>query len=90
FGALIHQYFPFTAGPGAYSLVGMAALVAGSTHAPITAILIIFEMTNDYKIILPLMISCVIATLLTTKLQKESIYTLKLIRRGISLFRGQE
>jgi CIC family chloride channel protein len=47
-------------------------------------------MTNDYKIILPLMISCVIATLLTTKLQKESIYTLKLIRRGIDLFRGRE
>lgn len=90
FGALIHQYFPNTAHPGAYALVGMGAVVAGATHAPITAIIIIFEMTNDYKIILPLMISCVIATLLTTKLQKESIYTLKLIRRGIDLFRGRE
>jgi len=90
FGALIHQYIPNTASPGAYALVGMGALVAGATHAPITAILIIFEMTTDYKIILPLMISCVIATLLTTKIQRESIYTLKLIRRGVNLFRGRE
>lgn len=91
FGALIHQLFPaYSASSGAYSLVGMGAVVAGATHAPITAILIIFELTNDYKIILPLMISTIIATLLTTHLKKESIYTLKLIRRGIDLFRGRE
>ncbi len=91
FGALIHQFFPqYSATSGAYSLVGMGAVVAGATHAPITAILIIFELTNDYKIILPLMISTIIATLLTTKLKKESIYTLKLIRRGVNLFRGRE
>ena len=90
FGYMVHQYFPFSAGAGAYALVGMGALVAGATHAPITAILIIFEMTNDYKIILPLMISCVIATLLTTKLKKESIYTLKLLRRGVDIFKGRE
>ena len=89
FGTLI-QVFPFTSTPGAYALVGMGAVVAGATHAPITAILIIFEMTNDYKLILPLMIATVISTLLTTKLKKESIYTLKLIRRGIDLFRGRE
>jgi CIC family chloride channel protein len=71
-------------------LVGMGAVVAGATHAPITAILIIFELTNDYAIILPLMISSIIATALTTKLQKESIYTLKLIKRGVDLFRGKE
>jgi CIC family chloride channel protein len=91
FGELIHKFFPaITAHSGAYALVGMGALVAGTTHAPITAILIIFEMTGDYKIILPLMITCVISTLLTTKLQKESIYTLKLVRRGIDLFQGKE
>lgn len=90
FGNLIHQFFPNTATSGAYSLVGMGAVVAGATHAPITAILIIFEMTSDYKIILPLMISCVIATLLTSKLKDESIYTLKLVRRGIDLYRGKE
>ena len=91
FGEVIHNYFPtMSAHSGPYALVGMAALVASSTHAPITAILIIFEMTNDYKIILPLMISCVIATLLTTRLQKESIYSLKLLRRGIDLFGNRE
>jgi CIC family chloride channel protein len=91
FGYLVHAVAPgYTATSGAYSLVGMGAVVAGATHAPITAILIIFELTNEYKIILPLMISTIIATLLTTKLQKESIYTLKLIRRGIDLFKGRE
>jgi CIC family chloride channel protein len=91
FGSLLHLFWPTaTAGSGAYSLVGMGAVVAGATHAPITAILIIFELTNDYKIILPLMISSIIATLLTTKLRRESIYTLKLIRRGIDLFQGRE
>lgn len=91
FGELIHKLFPaITAHPGAYALVGMGALVAGTTHAPITAILIIFEMTGDYKIILPLMITCVIATLLSIKIQKESIYTLKLVRRGIDLYQGRE
>ncbi len=91
FGALVHILMPtLSASSGAYAMVGMGAVVAGATHAPITAILIIFEMTNDYKIILPLMISTIIATLLTTKLKKESIYTIKLVRRGVDLFRGRE
>ncbi|MEA1923234.1 MAG: chloride channel protein [Pseudomonadota bacterium] len=91
FGALVHKLMPtMSASSGAYAMVGMGAVVAGATHAPITAILIIFEMTNDYKIILPLMISTIIATLLTTKLKKESIYTIKLVRRGVDLFRGRE
>jgi CIC family chloride channel protein len=90
-GSIVHSLFPnMSASPGAYALVGMGAVVAGTTHAPITAILILFELTNDYKIILPLMISAIISTLLTTKIQKESIYTLKLIRRGIDIFKGQE
>jgi len=77
------------ANPGAYALVGMGAVLAGATHAPITSILIIFELTDDYKIILPLMISCIIATLLAGRLQKSSIYTLKLLRRGIDIHEGQ-
>ncbi len=91
FGALVHMVMPtMSASSGAYAMVGMGAVVAGATHAPITAILIIFEMTNDYKIILPLMISTIIATLLAIKLKKESIYTIKLVRRGVDLFRGRE
>lgn len=79
-----------TAPPGAYALVGMGAVVAAGTHAPITAIIMIFEMTNDYKIILPLMIACIVATLLASYLHKESIYTLKLKRRGIDIHEGKE
>lgn len=91
FGALVHMLIPeYSASSGAYSLVGMGAVVAGATHAPITAILMIFEMTNDYKIILPLMISTIIATAFTTKVKKESIYTLKLLRKGIDLFEGRD
>jgi CIC family chloride channel protein len=89
-GTVVNSIWPAsTAGPGAYALVGMGAVVAGGTHAPITAILIIFELTNEYKIILPLMISCIIATLLATRLQGGSIYTLKLLRRGIDIHRGR-
>ena len=91
FGALVHMIIPeYSASSGAYSLVGMGAVVAGATHAPITAILMIFEMTNDYKIILPLMISSIIATVFTTKMSRESIYTLKLLRKGIDLFAGRD
>lgn len=71
--------------PGAYALVGMGALFAGATRAPITAIIIVFEMTNDYEIILPVMTAVVIATLVSRLLSEETIYTLKLIRRGIRL-----
>jgi CIC family chloride channel protein len=89
-GTLVQILWPTsTAGVGAYALVGMGAVVAAGTHAPITAIIIIFELTGDYKIILPLMISCIIATLLATRLQHASIYTIKLLRRGIDLQRGK-
>jgi CIC family chloride channel protein len=91
FGSVMHQMFPAaTASSGAYALVGMGAVVSGATHAPITAILIIFELTNDYKIILPLMIACISSSLLANKLEKESIYTLKLSLRGINIFEGKE
>lgn len=90
-GTVIHSMWPeSTADPGAYALVGMAAVVAGTTYAPITAIVIIFELTADYKIMLPLMISAIIATLLVTRLQTGSIYTIKLLRRGIDIHKGQD
>ena len=90
-GVAAHRFFPeLTGASGAYALVGMGALVAATTRAPITAILIIFELTSDYKLIVPLMESCIIATILASGLNKESIYTMKLVRRGIELFRGHE
>ncbi len=91
FGFAIHYLFPgITATPGAYALVGMAALVGGTTHAPITAILIIFEMTSDYRIILPLMVAVVFSTLVARRLFDPSIYTIKLIKKGIFLKAGKD
>jgi len=91
FGKAVHSWFPSaTASPGAYALVGMAAVFAGAAHAPITSILILFEMTSDYRIILPLMMATVISTILAERLYEESIYTLKLVRRGIRLQRGRD
>ncbi len=90
-GQFVHHVFPtWTAQPGAYALVGMGAFVAATTHAPITAILIIFELTNDYRIIPPLMLTCVLALLISGKLHKESIYTGKLLRRGVRLSEGRD
>lgn len=91
FGLIAHGLFPsLAASPGAYAVVGMGAVVAATTHGPLQAILIIFEMTGDYKIILPLMITCVISTLVARRLCGESIYTFKLIRRGINIKAGKD
>ncbi|OQY31854.1 MAG: hypothetical protein B6I38_05245 [Anaerolineaceae bacterium 4572_5.1] len=92
FELVVNALFPgIAAPPGAYALVGMAALFAATAHAPLTAVLILFELTGDYKIMLPLMFTVVIATLFAQKLLKgESIYSLKLTRRGIRLQRGKD
>jgi CIC family chloride channel protein len=88
FGSLLHLVFPgISVSLGAYALVGMAAVFAGAAQAPISAILILFEMTGDYKIILPLMIACVISTLVLKWISKDSIYTMKLTRRGIDILK---
>ncbi len=90
-GSVVHALFPATTAPaGAYALVGMGAVVAAATHGPITAILIIFELTGDYSIILPLMLSCIVSTFIATYLKEGSIYTIKLKRRGLSLRHGWE
>ena len=90
-GRIFHAWFPaWTAAPGAYALVGMGAVVGAAIHAPITAIIMIFEMTRDYALILPLMLSVVSATLFSQKLQRHSIYTFKLARQGIDLLRGKD
>jgi len=84
FGGLANAVLPhdIIASPSAYALVAMGALVAATTHAPLTAILIVFELTDRHTIILPLMLSCIIATIIAQRLNRESIYTLKLVRRG--------
>jgi len=86
FGQIVHILFPEIVAPsGAYALVGMAAFFSGAAHAPITAILILFEMTGDYQIILPLMLATVLSTIVSRNLSRDSIYTLKLKRRGVEL-----
>ncbi|HVL99371.1 MAG TPA: chloride channel protein [Egibacteraceae bacterium] len=69
--------------PGAFALAGMAAVVGASTRAPLTAILLAFELTGDYGLVLPLMLATGIATFLADRLDRESAYTLPLTRRGI-------
>jgi len=91
FGQIVNMLFPsITAPPGAYALVGMSVFFSSTAHAPMTAVLILFEMTGDYLIILPLMLTTVIGTLVSRIISQESIYTLKLTRRGISLQRGRD
>ena len=90
-GTVAHGLWPTVAvNPGAYAIVGMAAVFAGAARAPITAILIVFEMSGDYKLILPLMLATVLATFIAERLHPESIYTLKLKRKGITLERGRD
>jgi CIC family chloride channel protein len=90
-GTFVHQLLPaYTASSGAYALVTMGAVVGAATHAPITAIIMIFELTGDYRIIAPLMTACVISTLVSTLLQRDSIYTLKLRLRGIDPFKEED
>ena len=71
--------------PGAGALIGMAAVFAGAAQAPVTSILILFELTSDYKIMLPLMAAVITSFLILRRLSPDSIYTLKLVRRGVNI-----
>ncbi|MCC7013609.1 MAG: ClcB-like voltage-gated chloride channel protein [Planctomycetes bacterium] len=82
FGALVQAISPMpTAEPSAYALVGMGAFLAGTTHAPLTAILVLFEMTLDYGIVLPLMLACVVAYYTSRAIEPRSIYAAVLARK---------
>jgi CIC family chloride channel protein len=86
FGIIAHDLVTAaTAAPGMYGLIGMGAAFAGATRAAITAVIILFELTGEYTIILPLMLAIVAATAVSHALSKETIYTLKLTRRGVNL-----
>jgi CIC family chloride channel protein len=76
--------------PGAFAVVGMAATFAAIARAPLTAILIVFEITGDYGLVLPLMLATALATLLADRLHHENVYTLPLKRRGIHLLRRED
>jgi CIC family chloride channel protein len=86
YGHWIHSLWPAaTASPGAYAAVGMAAIAAGTSHAPISAILILFEFTGNYDLILPLMIAAILSSLAAAALYPYSIYTESLRRRGVDV-----
>ncbi len=90
-GHLFVRFFPELAGnPGAYALVGMAALFSATARAPLTAMLIVFEMSNDYYMILPLMVSGITACYVAQWLHPESIYTMKLAKRGVRFSEGRD
>ena len=89
-GHVAGMWMPGIASPGAYALVGMGAVVAATTHGPISAILIIFELTEDYRIFPPLMVACILAVLLSSALKRDSMYTMKLTKRGINLHEGKD
>ncbi|MFN2637458.1 MAG: chloride channel protein [Gemmatimonadaceae bacterium] len=85
-GAVTHQLFPAsTAGPGAYALVGMGTAFAGIVRAPLTSVIMIFEVTRDYTIIVPLMIANLIAYYISQRLQKEPIYEALARQDGLHL-----
>jgi CIC family chloride channel protein len=85
-GSVAHHYLPgYTASPGAYALVGMGALFAGIVRAPMTSVLMIFEMTRDYSVIVPLMIANLASLFISSRFQKQPIYEALAHQDGIHL-----
>lgn len=80
----------FSHAPGVYAIVGMGAVVAGTTHGVLSAILIVYEMTSNYQVILPIMAAAGVASLISRSIEPESIYYKKLSRRGGSIARGHD
>ena len=90
FGAGLQGLLPhLRVNPSAFALVGMGAFLAAATHAPIMAIVMIFEMTLDYQIILPLMLACVVGYYTSVSIEKQSIYAEALKRKGAGDYRKQ-
>ncbi|MCH8047759.1 MAG: chloride channel protein [Planctomycetes bacterium] len=91
FGLICNLLVPgLSANPGVYAIVGMGAVVAGTTHGVLSAILIVYEMTGDYRIILPIMACAGLSSVVAGLIDPESIYLKKLSRRGESIARGHD
>lgn len=76
---------PDGSSPASYALVGMAALLAGSSHAPLTAIFMLFELTRNTYVVLPIMLAAVLATVVAQLIDRDSIYTHRLRAAGIAV-----
>ncbi len=86
YGATLNNWWPgAVSSPIAYSMVGMSVLFAAAAHAPITGILVLIEMTDNYFIIVPLMSATVMGTFISQRISKDSMYTIKLTQRGIRI-----
>jgi len=91
FGWAVHSLFPaYTSNPAAYATVGIGSFLAAATHAPLTGIFLLFEMTGNYKIIIPIMFASIVGTLTAKRLYHDSIDTVELTRKGINLHDGRE
>ena len=91
FGAVAHHFLPtLTATPGAYAAVGIGAFLAATTHAPLTGMFLLFEMTGNYLIIIPVMLASVIGTVVSSLLYNDSIDTVDFSREGINVHEGRE
>jgi CIC family chloride channel protein len=85
-GSVAHHFLPmYTAAPGAYALVGMGTLFAGIVRAPMTSVLMIFETTQDYAVIVPLMISNMVSFFISSRMQRQPIYEALAEQDGIHL-----
>jgi CIC family chloride channel protein len=85
-GSIVHQVAPFpTADPGAYALVGMGAVFAGIVRAPMTSVFMIFEITQDYEILVPLMVANLLSFMIARRFQPEPIYHALLHQDGVHL-----
>ena len=91
FGIAAAYFFPgLGIDPRAFALVGMAAVLAGAVRAPLTAVILLFELTNDYRIIQPLMFSVAVSLLISQRIQRDSVYGIGLARHGIRVDRGRD
>ncbi len=91
FGHVVNKVLPnYTADPGAYATVGIGAFLAASTHAPMTAIFLLFEMTGNYLIIIPIMLTSIIGTMVAKRFDHDSIDTVDFTREGIDIHEGRE
>jgi len=91
YGGIVHHLFPeVTATAGAYATVGIGAFLAATTHAPLTAIFLLFEMTGNYMIIIPVMVTAVLGTVTSSWLYDDSMDTVDFTREGIDIHEGRE
>ncbi|MGV7221858.1 MAG: chloride channel protein [Nitrospinales bacterium] len=90
-GSGVHAVFPnITASPETYAMVGMGAMAGAVMQAPLTNILMLFELTNDYTMILPIMICCIVSAYTLRLFSKNSVYIQYLLNKGINIQHGRE